>query len=258
MLLALPVAALGLAGCRDNTVQLTFRPAVGTVYRYDVVVHSVTDTEIEGAAPEHKDTRVELTAVHTVLERGPDGVLVRVAVGEAGAPPAEFLVRFDQAAQVRSVQPAAGNAATSLGLPEIFPAAAGAPPRRRLAPGARWSIDDQVRLPGGDQTTHLRGRGHLVALRRDGSRRIARLATDATMRLLTTSLGTGGSLVLDGEQRLRQQSSYDLEDGALWQATTVTAGTFAITVRPPGQTTGDGVPGTSRVRVMSTTTRTTG
>lgn len=255
--MALPVAAVALTGCRDNTVQVSFRPAVGAVYRYDVVVRSVSDTQIEGAAPEHKDTKVELTAVHTVLSRGPDGVLVQVAVGEPGVPPAEFLVRFDDAAQVRSVQPTANGNAGPLGLPEIFPAAAGAPPHRRLAPGARWSIDDRVTLPGDDRPTHLRGRGHLVSLSRQGGRDLARIATDATLRLLTSTVGAEGTLVLDGEQRLSQRASYDLDDGALWKATTTSTGTFAVTVLPPGGTTGGGVPGTSRVRVTSTTRRTT-
>ena len=41
----------------------------------------------------------------------------------------------------------------------------------------------------------------------------------------------------------------------LWEATTVSTGTFAVTVLPPGGGAADGVPGTSRVRVASTTRR---
>jgi hypothetical protein len=225
------------------------------VLRYEVHVHSISDTAIDGRAPEHKDEDVRLVAEHTVVSIGHDGALVRVRVGEQGAPPASFLVRFDDGGQVHAVQAEDGGGVSPLGLAEIFPAAAASPPTHGLSPGKRWKIDEPVRLPGADADARLRGTGRLTRLvSRDGDD-LAYVSTTASLPLRTSTTATEGSVALRGTQRLRQQAVYDLGDGAVREATSTTVGRFDLTLLPPSGDHALAVRGTSRVHVVSTTRR---
>src|SRR5687768_1431183 len=71
-----------LTACRDDTVRVTFRPAVGAVYRYEVTVRSHSEVRIAGEDPDIRDEEVVLQSEHTVLDAGPDGVRVRVILGD--------------------------------------------------------------------------------------------------------------------------------------------------------------------------------
>ena len=255
-----------LSGCRDDTVQVTFRPAVGAVYRYEVTVASHSEVRIPGEKPDVRDEEVVLQSEHTVLDAGPDGVRVRVILADASGSVRTFVVVFDRAAQLESVEaddaagvdeadaPAGDTAA--FGISEIFPAAAGAPPDRRLAPGERWAVDDSVAVPGSVGDARLLGEGRLVELGIDGGEEVARLATSAVLRLQLAQQDEGGETVLmDGEQVTEQRSTHDLADGAVRSASSTTTGTFALEIEPPFGQLRDAVRGTLQVRVTSRTVR---
>jgi hypothetical protein len=255
---ALLLASANLVGCRSGTVAVSFHPKVGTTYRYEVQVTSVSTTTIEGTPPDRRHETVHLVAEHTVLAAGPNGVRVRVVVGEPGAAPQAFVVRFDRAAQLQSIDSVEGAPADivgALGVPEIFPGAAGAAPRR-LSPGQRWTVDRDVRIPGTGSPSRLHSEGRLVELGLASGEKVAHLRSTATLPLrTTTSSAGGGSLRIDGRQHIVQRATYDLGDGAVRAAAATTTGHFRLQVRPPPGTVAPPVPGTLDVRVTSTTKR---
>jgi hypothetical protein len=247
-----------LAGCRPDTVAVSFRPKVGTTYRYEIRVKATSITSLEGSAPARKVEEVRLVAVHTVLAAGPDGARVRVLVGEPDTAAQAFIVRFDRAAQLESIDSVEGASAEivgAVGVPEIFPGATGAPAGRRLAPGDRWTVDHTVAVPGAEQRSRLRVRGRLVELGLAGHEKVARVSSTAELPLRASAAAAGGLLVLDGDQRIEQRAAYDLDDGAVRGARTTTTGRFDIEVQPPAGTVATAVPGTLDVRVTSTTRR---
>ncbi len=265
---ALPLVALLCAGalsaCRDDTVRVTFRPPVGAVYRYEVTVHSHSEVRIPGEEPEVNDEQIVLQSEHTVLDAGPEGVRVRVILGDAAGGVRTFVVVFDRAAQLESVeaddaapdQTDAADSASAFGIPEIFPAAAAAPPDRRLEPGQRWLVDDLVEVPGAVSPAQLSGQGRLAELGIEDGEDVARLVTSATLRVQTAQQdGSGETVLLDGEQTTEQRSARDLDDGAVRTASSRTTGTFALEIRPPFGELRDPVRGSLSVRVTSTTVR---
>jgi hypothetical protein len=266
--LLLALLAAVTTGCRDDTVRVTFRPAVGAVYRYEVTVHSRTEVRIPGETPETHDEQIVLQSEHTVLDAGPDGVRVQVILGDAAGSVRTFVVRFDRAAQLESVESDdtdevdevdvddAGETTSVFGISEIFPAAAGAPPEGRLAPGERWRIDDLVSVPDAVGEARLTGEGRLVELGIEDGEEVARLVTSSTLEVSTTQPDVDGEVVLlDGQQVTEQRSAHDLRDGAVRAASSTTDGSFALEIRPPFGQLRDPVRGTLHVHVTSTTVR---
>jgi len=268
MLLVLPV----LTGCRDDTVPVTFRPRVGSVYRYEITVHSRTEVRLPGEKPQVRSDEIRLQSEQTVLNAGPNGVRVKVVLGDAKGGVRTFVVRFDRAAQLESVESddpvsvAGGETGTSgaagssgagvFGISEIFPAAAGAPPERPLAPGERWRVDQLVSVPGSIGRAELTGQGRLDELGYIGEAAVARLAT--TIRLQLTSAqetADGERVILDGEQTTDQRAAQDLRDGAVRSAESTTHGTFALEIDPPLGELREPIHGTLTVQVRSTTKR---
>jgi hypothetical protein len=252
----LGVAASLAAGCdADGAVALAFRPAEGAELAYETDVESTTVTDVPCQAPSSRTDRATLRADHRVLEVGADGVRVEVALSRAGIGTRTFVVRFDRAAQLTTIEEVEGIPAAALGelgLSEVFPAAAGAPPDRPLAPGDRWAIDDEVRLDADGEPTRLRGEGRLVALGVEDGRDTATVETTTVLPVSTsTASPTTGTRELDGEQVTEVTATYDLADGALLRARSVTVGTFDLVLGPPPGGAGDECAGSLDVEVRS-------
>ena len=258
-LTAVLLLVTAVAGCKDDTVRVTFRPEVGAVYRYEVTVRSRSEVRIPGEGPQVHDEEITLQSKQTVLEAGPDGVRVQVVLGDASGSVRTFAVLFDRVAQLESVESddaIADAEAGVIGLSEIFPAAAGAPPDRRLGPGERWEIDDDVLLPGSVGSAQLTGDGRLVELAMHGHAKVARLATSSRLQLSTVRQTAEGDVVrLEGEQVTKQRASHDLGDGAVWSASSRTSSTFALEISPPFGELREPVRGTLTVTVTSKTRR---
>jgi hypothetical protein len=247
-----------VAGCRPDTVAVSFHPKVGSTYRYVIDVKAISTTRLDGTAPDRKVEQVQLVAEHTVLSARRTGVRVRVSVGQPGQAAQSFVVRFDRSAQLQSIESAEGASAEivgALGVPEIFPGATGPPAGRDLAPGDRWHVDRSVDVPGTEVPSRLRVDGRLVELGVVGKEDVARLESTARLPLRASAAASGGLLVLDGVQQIHQRASYDLDDGAVRRARTTTTGSFDIQVRPPEGTVATPVSGKLDVRVTSTTRR---
>lgn len=244
-----------LAACQDGTVQVAFRPPTGARYDYRVTVTAEVVTRI-GNRPERRSTDEDVfTARHSVLATGSTGSRVEVRLEAAGEEPRTFVVRFDRAGQLAEVQRIEGIPADilgGLGLSEIFPAAAAAPPDRPLAPGDRWEIDERVDLPS---PSRLQGTGRLTTLGVVGGRKLATVESDYVLPVGRVADDGGNRVRLDGSQRTTATSTHDLRDGAVQEVRAETTGTFTLQLLPPVGTSGPIVPGTLEVRVRSVTTR---
>jgi hypothetical protein len=252
--LAAVLLAGALAGCEDDTVLVTFRPDVGSTYTYEVEVESTIVRTLEGAQPSARSERALFEARHTVLEAGPGGVRVEVVLRRAGSGSRTFVVRYDRAAQLQAVESVEGidiEALGDLGLSEIFPAAAGAPPDRRLRPGDRWTIDETVELPGPPGDAELTGSGRLSELGVVDGADVATIITRTELPVATDE----GSQALAGSQVTETTARHDLADGSVLDATSITRGDFRVVLSPPDGRTGPPVRGTLSVEVRSTTRR---
>jgi hypothetical protein len=251
---ALAVALVGVVGgsasCREDRVVLAFRPEPGATYEYrsDVLSSTVTALEGEPARPEHD--RTTLTARQTVLDSADGIVRVEVVLERQGSGERTYVMRFDRGAQLTEVESVEGipaDALGALGLSEIFPAAAGAPPDRPLAPGDRWDVDDTVDLAELTAPTQLAGNGRLVALGVVDGRRTATVETRFTLPLRTDTLR--------GDQHTDVRAVYDLTDGSVRELRSVTSGEFRLSVAPPAGEPGEPLVGTLTLRIESFTTR---
>jgi hypothetical protein len=257
VLLALVVGATATA-CQPDTVRLTYRPQVGDVQRYEVRVHSVTEVRIGTAPVERRQEDVVLTAEHTVVQAGSDGIRVQVVLSGDGEEPRRFQVVFDRSAQLREVESIEGlpeEALGTFGIAEIFPAAAGAPPDQLLAPGGRWVIDEEVLLPGAPAPTSLRGRGRLLELGVVDGEHVARIESRAQLPLSAVRPSSRGEVRLEGVQDGDYRATHDLDDGSVREASSSTVGRYDIDVVPPPGSGARRVPGTLVVRVESETRR---
>lgn len=250
--------ALGSTGCGNGTVRVDFRPEEGATYRYEVRIRSESETVLASGAPQLRTDDVLLLAEHTVLETDGDGVRVRVVLAEPAGDQRTFEVVFDRAAQLQAIESIEGvpsEVLDELGLAELFPAAAGGPPDRGLAPGDSWEVDAQVALAATPSPSRLTGSGRLVQLDVEGDHDVALLRSETELPVLTTRSSPEGELRLDGVQRTEQDATRDLADGSIRAASSRTVGRYDLTVAPPIGTTGSPVTGTLIVTVTSETRR---
>lgn len=246
-----------LGGCREGTVSLAFRPDPGQRYTYRISVRATTVTTVADEPPRRTSTETVFVSSQKVLAVTPVGGRVEVRVQEKGSPAQTFVVALDRAAQLAEVQNIEGlpaRALGDLGLSEIFPAAAAAPPNRPLAPGEGWDIDTAVKLTDAPPA-RLRGSGRLVSLGRIDGVDVARVESRYGLPVRQAAAPTDNGLTLDGSQTTTARVTYSIDDGAVLSAKARTTGTFDITLFPPPGTPGSPAPGTLTVVVSSTTER---
>jgi hypothetical protein len=193
-----------------------------------------------------------------VLDAGGDTTRIEVTLDRPGVGARTFVMRFDRAAQLTAVESVEGipaEALGELGLSEIFPAAAGAPPNRRLRPGDRWAIDDLVQLPGMDAPARLSGEGRLVELGVVDGHDTATVTSSTTLPVTSRSTAANSSQTLSGTETTTITVVYDLADGAVRHSTSVTRGQFAVVLTPPTGDTTAPIAGRVSVEVRSTIDR---
>ena len=255
----LAVLSLGLlaSACDPDTVRVAFRPQTDARYEYAVEVHSEAETRIADGEPRRTVERFVLNLEHDVLEAGPQSSTVEVRLDSPGIGVRTFVARLDRAGQLAEVERIEGLPAQvlgDLGISEIFPAAAAAPPDRPLSPGDRWTIDAPVDLPG-LAPGRLRGNGRLTALGVIDGRDVATVESVVVLTVPQAAVDPGGRFVLGGTQSTTSTATQALADGAVEEVRAVTRGRFDLTVLPPPGTSGPAVPGTLVVEVRSHTRR---
>lgn len=250
-------ATLLLTGCRTGSVRIDFRPRLAGRYSYTIDVQASTTTAIDGRTPTRTTSEQRLQARHVVQEVDLEGVVVDVRVTGPGVPDRTFEVRLDRAGalvEVQRVQDIPSSVLGDLGISEVFPAAAGAPPDRALRPGARWDIDDPVSLPGA-RTARLTGSGRLSELGVVDGRQVATVVSTFTLPVYQTSTGSEGTVTLEGDQVTDTTATHALKDGAVQSVRARTVGRFRLTLAPPPGTGGPVLRGRLDVEVESVTRR---
>lgn len=219
--------------CAPGGVHLSFRPEEGMRYLYEIEVASATEVSIPGEPADRDEDRVVLRAEHEVLSRDREQTRVRVRLRARDADPRTFVVTLDRTArltEVERVENLPASALGELGLSEIFPAAAGAPPDRALRPGERWEIDEHIALPSG-RKGQLRGYGRVAELRVVDGTKAAVVTTDVTVTVGRRARGR-----LAGTQRTMSRSIHAIADGAVIEARARTVGDFTVAIaQPPGR-----------------------
>lgn len=248
--------ATAAAGCSKpaEEVQVDYRPVVGTTYRYELTVSSVTVTRLDGEQPERSTDEALLEATDTVLDSGPDGVRVRVDLRRAGSPMRSFVVRFDRGAQLSGVEAVEGLPAEILGplaFPELLPAAAAAPPRKALSPGEKWTIGAEATLPDGSPV-RIEGTGELDRIMTVDGTRLASIKAQTRLPLSSTTTVRGVSVALNGVETTDSVASRSVVDGSVRDATSVTKADFDLTLNGPGGEGSSPIRGTMTVEVEST------
>jgi hypothetical protein len=241
------------AACGAGTVRIAYAPPRGARATYRVTVHATTLTRVQGQPERRTNDDEVLAATHEVLSSGQDGSRVRVTLVAQGGQPRTYVVRLDRAAQLAEVQLVEGVPATALGdlgLSEIFPAAAGAPPTRPLAPGERWTIDQS--LPLGGPPVRLTGAGRLVSL---GVVHGWKVATLETHYSLPVDRATEAARLI-GTQTTATSATRRLADGTIDHETATTTASYRLLLLPPAGSRGPAIPGTLDVTITSDTRRT--
>jgi hypothetical protein len=252
------VLAPALTACSSHDkVQVAYRPQVGDSYRYELKVKSVTETRLGTTTPERTVDEATLEATDTVLAAGPEEVRVQVVLRRSGSPDRSFVVHFDRGAQLSGVESVEGLPPGVLGplaFPEFLPAAAAAPPTRKLATGEKWKIDSRPVLPGGVEA-HFEGTGRLVKVGSAGGRKVASLKSETRLPLVSSSKVGAVTVALEGVETTTASATRELADGSVHSASSLTKGDFQVTLTGPGGDDAAPVTGTMTVEVRSETRR---
>jgi hypothetical protein len=255
------LAALATAGCRDDHVTIAYQPRPGATFAYAIHVVSSTTSSFTDRplSPAPGASPADFTARHRVLDAGNGTTRVEVRLAREGVGERTFIMRFDRAAQLTAVESVEGipaEALGALGLSEIFPAAAGAPPDKPLRPGDHWVIDDQVQLAGMDAPTRLSGTGQLVQLGVVDGHKAATVSSSTSLPVTSTSATSDGVQTLTGTQTTTITVVYDLADGSVRHSTAATTGHFDVVLGPPAGLPGTPITGTLTVELHSEIRRT--
>jgi hypothetical protein len=258
-LLLVPALGFGALGAchKATTVHVGFRPGTGATYRYEITVHSVTTTVLGDQPADRSTDDVTLESTETVLSSGPDAVHVQVVLRRAGSPDRTFQVRFDRGAQLSAVDAVDGlppDVLGAVGFPEFLPAAATAPPDRPLSAGDTWKIDAQPAL-GGAAPVRLEGTGRLVKVTSSGGRKVASIKAQTRLPLSSTTDVGGATATIEGTEVTDSTAGRAVADGAVQDASSVTTGTFHLTISPKAGAGGAPVTGTMSVEIRSSTKR---
>ena len=259
--LVVATVALVATGCRDDHVTIEYQPRPGVTYEYTIHIVSSTTSTLPGSlASPAPVVPADITARHHVLDARDGTTRVEVQLEREGLGQRTFVMRFDRAAQLTAVESVEGipaEALGSLGLSEIFPVAAGAPPDRPLRPGDGWDIDDHVQLAGMDAPARLSGTGRLVQLGVVDGHKTATVSSTTTLPLTaTTATSDGVQTTLIGTQATTITVVYDLADGSVRHSTATTTASYAVTLTPPAGQASTPIKGTLTVKLQSETRRT--
>ena len=255
--LVVVVAAMLVSACSDPAIRLSYRPRVGTRSAYELRVATATTTQLEGETAQKRNDAFVLRSDQLVRRAEPGAdAQVAVRLSGAGQEARDFVVRFDRAGQLATVETVEGvpsAALGNLGISELLPSAAGALPRDALRPGDRWRISQLLRI-GSLPAGRLVGWGRLASLGVSKGTKLAVVDTEVALPVdRTTALETGGTSRLEGSVRTTMHVVQRVTDGVVLQARAHSVGNYKVTLFPPAELAGPPVSGTLKVTVSSTT-----
>ena len=233
---AVVAVAVGSAACRQESVRLVFRPRPGAAFDYRVTMRTTSVIRLTGQRAQRSVDELIFTEHQDILAVDAQGTTVAVKIT---VPPDQhdFVVRLDRQFQLTSVQQVEGLPSADLGrlgLAEIFPAAAGAPPDRPLKAGARWHVDQVVDLPLLERA-RLVGTARLVGLGTAARRRVATVSAtlDLPLRGPAPPPAPAG-VVIAGTERTRSETTRSLQDGSVEGLSAHSTADLVVSLAPGG------------------------
>jgi len=244
--LVLLLGAPLVAACRESTITLVFTPTEGDEQTYRYEIDATITQSLDGGEPTVSKISTTLEAHQEVLEVSRGGVRAEVTLRRDGGDPHTAEVRLDDAGTLQGIDLIEGQPADIFGLEDlggVLPTVA--LPEGALAPGDRWSIDD-------DPVT---GEGRLLRLGVSDGEDVAVITTGITQPIEeTTPVGTT-SAALEGDLRATTTTAYDVADGSLRRASTRARGDVQARIAPPPGVNADAVLGTITYDVRVRVTR---
>lgn len=217
------LAALAL-GCRPSTVSVAFVPDVGDRYAYRYEIDATITRAIEGEEPEVIRVDTELVARQEVRARTDRGVRIRLELTREGGTARTAVALVDRAGSLEGVELIEGLGADVLGAAgSIVPTHLPGPPDRPLAPGDRWSTNDDG----------LRSRGRLERLGVIDGSDVAVVRTTAVEDLDRSVRAGSSATEVTGRVRSGATTSYDLVDGATRRSRSWFRGQVEARFAPP-------------------------
>jgi hypothetical protein len=225
LLAALGGLIMAAGACREGTVVVEPRPAVGDRARYRYEIDATVTRALEGSAPRTSKIESELVVDQRIASIVDDRVEADVTLRRDGAAPRTARVALDRAGAIAGIELVEGLAAADLDLAplsSLLPPGT-APPRRPLRPGDRWSISD------GDQ----HGRGRLSRLGVVDGEHVAVVDTTVTEGIHDDVAAGASAARLSGTLRSTGTTAYDVDDGAIRRASARSHGQVQATIQPP-------------------------
>ena len=258
---AVVLIGAALAGCRADTVRISYRPRTGAHYRYLIDVETTTETRLGDRPPSSAVHRQRLVVDQTVLGLTATGTDLRVVLHH-GQDAEALRVRYDRAGHLAAIQREDNLPVSSLGQlgpAEVFPASVDAPPLKALRAGDSWGIDAPLELaPSAAVVTGVRvtGHGHLVRLSTRRGRSVAVIHTVLSVPVEGRyPIGAeSGVVTLRGVETTEATATRTISDGVVEEESSESRATFNLSAAPPPGVTGSPVPGIVAVMVHATTT----
>lgn len=220
------VAALVAVGaCQPGTVRIDGHPSVGERSRYRYEIEATITRAIEGGAPTTSKVSTTLLADQKVTAVTRSGIQADVTLRRDGAATRTARVLLNRSGAIRSIELVAGLESADVGLSQLgslLPPAV-TPPTRALAPGARWTIDED----------DLRGTGRLMRLGVVDGADVAVVETSLSERIHDDVTSGTSRATLTGTLRTLSTAAYDLGDGSTRHSTARSSGTVRARIEPP-------------------------
>jgi hypothetical protein len=234
--------ALVLTSCRPDAIQLAYRFDPGTKTAYRMSADATANWDIGGQGG--GSYTVVFDVVETVRERVGDDAIVAVQmtpvdVVEKGLPspgtePRSFSLRMGPGGEVREVLEVDGVAAKSLDPDELVFIGTYRPPlpEAPVGLGDSWDSEQQVQLESVFQQVVTTG--VLERLDRDADGRVAEIDYSGQGPLIWTTTLPQGEADLTGSAETHTNANFDIDAGALRDATSSMNGTFEVRIVPGG------------------------
>jgi hypothetical protein len=233
---------LALAACRPDAIQLRYGFDAGTRIAYRMTANADATWDIGGQGG--GSYSVSFDVVETIKTVEGDDIIVSVemtptevverGLPSPGAEQRSFSLRMGRGGEVKEVLEVDGVEATALDPDELVFIGTYRPPLSQDAVGLgdSWDSEQQVQLESVFQQVVTTGT--LDRLDRDGDGRVAEINYTGKGPLNWTTTLPQGEADLTGSAETKTQALFDIDAGALREATSSMTGTFEVRVVPGG------------------------
>lgn len=236
------LVALTSVACRPDTVALEYQIEAGAELVYRIDAHAEASWDIGGSGEGSYDVSFEVT--ERVRSVDDDGAVVDVEMQpldatERGLPSPglesrSFRLRLGPGGEVLEILNLDGITASALDPEQLAFIGTYRPalPEQRVRLDDTWAA--QRPLDIGATFQQLESRGRLRSLDRDQRGAIALIAFEGRGPLLWETRLPQGEATLRGTAATRGSAEFDIEDGLLRSAHSLTGGDFEVRVLPGG------------------------